>query len=533
MAVKNLDREPISPEPYDICIIGSGPAGLTLCAELADSGKHICVLESGQFSKSRFADGLRETVSDGEIIVRTSSRERIFGGTSTTWSGLSAPLDPIDFLKWPISLTDVEPYYIRAHRYGFSKYEQFKTSVIDPMRTEEDFSPKLARVQEKIFIASDPPWNFGKKMRYLFEKPNVDLLLDSTVIKLLEKENVVTEVHVRSSDGAQKKVLARLFVIAAGGIESTRLLLASGIGNQHGQVGKYLTNHPKGFFGIIRLTKKIRNLPHYFGFLHEGRSQYVGLRLSEDIQKSERLLNSYVRFEPMFPWTDNRGVEALIMFVKKTKRILNWWKQRQKKLLPLRDWNETGDHNNRYESMSVVKWLALIPVIFVHAPAVVSYSLHRLFPRREIAVKNIRIRNFIEMEPRGENRLILSNRRDAHGILVPEIYMSTSERDRKSLSRLHEILAEELEKNKIGRLDGNISKAAIWPISSDASHHLGGTIMGNDPRTSVVDKNLKVHSVDNLYVASGSVFPTSGCANPTYTICALSIRLAEFLKANP
>ena len=62
-------------------------------------------------------------------------------------------------------------------------------------------------------------------------------------------------------------------------------------------------------------------------------------------------------------------------------------------------------------------------------------------------------------------------------------------------------------------------------------HHMGGTRMGVDPRVSVVDSNLKVHGVDNLYVTGSSVFTTSGISNPTLTIIQLSLRLASYLES--
>ena len=62
-------------------------------------------------------------------------------------------------------------------------------------------------------------------------------------------------------------------------------------------------------------------------------------------------------------------------------------------------------------------------------------------------------------------------------------------------------------------------------------HHLGGTNMGKDKSKSVVDSNLKVHDIKNLYIAGSSSFATSGYTNPTYTIVQLSLRLADELHS--
>ena len=531
MAIINLTKDTVPETEYDICIVGSGPAGLTLARELTIQGKQICVLESGHERKTSYADKLREVKSSGEISIKTSSRERILGGTSTTWAGLSAPLDEIDFAHWPITSLDLKPYYEKAHEYGFPSLKDFEISALDTVRKTGDISFNFKNLEEKVFIAMDPPWNFGKKLRHIFDLPTADLYLDATVTKINSGgSGHIDSLTINSSVGKIATVHAKKFVIAAGGVESTRLLLASHIGNEHNVVGKYLTNHPKASFGIIRLNKKIKNLPHLFGYLHNGKSEYAGLRLKETKGRSQNTLNSYLRFEPMFPWTDNRGVEAVIVIMKKTKVFLEWWKKKQKKLIHLRDWNETGDDRPDRIKKESLEWFSLCLAIIKNIPAVCAYSVHRLFPKKEIYIKSIRIRNFMDMEPRGENKMWLGDTKDSFGIPLPEVSLTTSTRDQQSLIDLHRELRDELARENLGILEGNLETIKPWPIIADASHHLGGTIMGNDPKISVVDKNLKVHSIDNLYIVSGSVFPTSGCANPTYTICALALRLAEHLS---
>ena len=112
---------------YDVCIIGSGPAGLIVANELP-STLRVCVLESGSLEKTRFADGLRDTRSEGGYRIKTESRERVLGGASSTWSGLSGKFEPIDLEKrswvpysgWPITFEELESYYdLAAARYAF------------------------------------------------------------------------------------------------------------------------------------------------------------------------------------------------------------------------------------------------------------------------------------------------------------------------------------------------------------------------------------------------------------------------------
>ena len=141
----------------------------------------------------------------------------------------------------------------------------------------------------------------------------------------------------------------------------------------------------------------------------------------------------------------------------------------------------------------------------------------------------MRLRWYADMEPRAENRILLSAQTDAHGRRVPAVSYELGERDRETLRALHGRLRDELRRLRVGILEGNVSDV-ILAATEDASHHVGGTRMGRHARTSVVDADCRVHSVENLYVAGSSVFPTCGSANPTYTIVALAIRLAEHLS---
>lgn len=458
---------------YDICIIGSGPAGMTLCNELVNSGKKICMVESGYKKKNDHNDALREVVSEGEIKIKNHSRERIVGGTSTTWYGLSAPMDPIDMERWPVDHEELRKYYRKTVKYGFPKYEDF-------CATPSTIASK--NIEEKTFIAKIPAWNFGDKLKHIFKNKNIKLYTGSTVTHISAKKDVegkirATNIIIRDMYSDEQRISAKTFVLCAGGIENARLLLLSrdissaGLGNEYDQVGRYIMNHPKGNYGIIQLKKSAGGLKYLLGHTKSGWAQYAGVRVRENMQKSLGILNSYARFEPVFPWTRRKGLYAIL-----------------------------------------------------------SYIIYCILGKSRLFVREIRIRNFMEMEARPENRIVLDKKRDVNGKEIPKIILNNSELDKKSLVELHRILGEEIKKKDIGILESDLKTANPWPINTDASHHLGGTIMGNSPRSSVVNKNLKVHSVENLYICGGSVFPTSGNANPTYTICALAIRLAEFLR---
>ncbi len=516
---------------YTYCIIGTGPAGITLAHELSKTHESICLIESGSRKLIQDFSGVKKVLSVGEIVIKEKSRERVWGGTSHTWAGLSAPLDPVDFKKWPITLQDVEPYYKRLDEYGFAPYENFEESQFDAVKKQGDFVLELKNLEEKIFLASDPAVHFGKRYDDLLTKKNITVLLDSTVTHILQDtDKNITSVKIADINNNVREIRAKIFIICAGGLESTRLLLNANIGNNTNQVGKYLMNHPKNNFGMITLHKPIEKLPYLFGYLESGFAGYTGLRIQEPLQEELGILNSYIRFEPMFPWTDSVGVYSLITLTKRAKNILNYWKLKQKGLMHLKDYNETGDDNDVVAKNVPNMSESLIHVLH-DIRAVAHYALHRIQDKKEIAITRIRIRNFMEMEPSEKNCMTLSTELDIYGNPFPVVNLTTTELDRKSMITLHELLRKEVERSKLGVYEGNLEHTDPWPINFDASHHLGGTVMGTDVRTSVVNTNLRVHSADNLYVCSGSVFPTSGCANPTYTICALAIRLADHLSS--
>lgn len=533
---------------YDLCIIGSGPAGLTIANELRDSGITLCVLESGRARKSPHADKLRALESTG-ILVKEQSRERILGGASTTWSGLSSPLDAIDFAQrpqsevpgWPISRASLDRYYVRAaERYGFPNPRQLETAYFAPIRARGDWGAEWKDLDEKVFAASAPVRNFGTDLHDIFESDTCDLFLDATVVRLetaSDRSRVVSAL-VRSSDGSSWQLAADRFVVAAGGIENARLLLnstdslPSGLGNTHDQVGRYLMNHPKHYYGEIVLDTPVKELPYYFGHTKEGVAGYAGLRLKESVQKEKGLLNPYVRFEPLYPWSDSPGIEAFVTLIRSVGSLTNAWLRSKKgSIVPLRDYSEAERSSSAlHEHVSVVGRLKLFGTVLVHIIPVCRYVWSRLIEKGAPTVTRIRLRNFMEMEPRAENRVTLADEKDAYGERLASVHHECSALDKRSLIELHAALGHEVASLGLGHLQSNLGRERSWPIDQDASHHMGTTRMGHDPATSVVDENCKVHGVENLYMAGASVFPTSGCANPTLTLVALAIRLADHLK---
>jgi choline dehydrogenase-like flavoprotein len=549
--IRDFDqRDAALPDDYDVCIVGTGPAGTTVANELAGSGLRVAMLESGRLRPTQHGDALRRVTSEG-IFIKDYSRERVLGGASTTWAGLSSPLDACDLAQraylresdWPIEHAELMSLYAQAaERYRFPALEMFGANgprSFGAMRKKGALQPTWSRVEEKVFLAASEPQNFGREFRALFDSSELDVWLDATLVELDGERDGsrVREGVVRSSGGREARLRARVFVIATGGIENACLLLRSktpwkqGLGNEHDQVGRWMMNHPKNYRGILELARPVDSAPYFFGCLHQGFAGYAGLRLPEDVQREQKLLNSYIRLEPLFPWSDNRGVESLVLLVKKSNFFRRWKEKRAGEVVELRDYSETGDDSDlQNERKNAAGWLALTGEIVRNAPSVAAYAHSRLVRRRKPPIQRARLRNFIEMEPDPENRVVLGEERDAYGQPRAIVRHRCTERDQRSLLALHEALVDDFTRAGIGTLHTDLATAKPWPIDQDASHHMGTTRMGRNPKTSVADANGRVHSVENVYMAGASLFPTSGCANPTFTIVALSIRLARHLR---
>jgi len=525
---------------YDLCIVGSGPAGLVVANEVSRlrPGLRLCVLESGAAEQTPFADGLRDLDSTG-IVVKPHSRERVLGGASSTWAGLSAPLDEIDFERrpwvpfsgWPLSLEDLRPYYAAAaERYRFAPL-----GLYAPDRWGDAVSPAWAtRVGGKLFFRHEEPQRFGEEFSSVFERDGVDLYLRATVIRLEghPESAVATRAVWRGPAGEERSVRAQRFVLAAGGIENARLLLLStfavrdGLGNERDQVGRYLMNHPKGNFGAVVPTRPAPSVYPFMGLVDGPYRGFMGLRLTRGHQAERAALNSYLRLLPVRGWSDRPGVQALLHSVRRLRGGGGGEAAPSADPMEVLDEAEEGDVRRGA--------LGAASAVLRDHRAVRMFLAHRLRRTGRPPVTAFAVRNFMEMAPDPSNRVALGARRDALGTPLPAVHHEVGDLDRRSAAALHRALGHDLARGGWATMESDLREGTDpWPLRQDASHHLGTTRMGDDPATSVVDRHGRVHGAPNVYVAGGSVFPTSGNANPTFTIVALAIRLAEHLVALP
>lgn len=479
-------------EPYDVCIVGSGPAGTLLGSKLASRGARVLILESGRglvgwMTDQRIRSLARYEFTGDTDYPRSRTTSRLVGGNSNFWTGRCERFHPSDFEPhpytppqnpWPIGYADLDPYYDQAERLlrvrggprsrfspprrgplplppspdiwflkqlGSSLGVEFEESATaTPTKTMRIFN-----VQKEIL----PPF---------FASGRCALVTEATVTRLLAgPDRRITGAEVKAFDGTTKIARAKTFVISCGGIESPRMLLLSsseqfpnGIGNTHDMVGRGFNEHPNVSFTAT--------IPHAWGTI-------------VPTNKVARTHQYYSAFR-----AEGLGSVYPVM--------------RQAWVLP--------NHIATFRLSNLPRTIASGLGRVVRAPLFVGAG--------------------IEMKISPANRVTLSRTQtDLFGNPIAHLMMSYSDEDRRLLDRARGLLLDwfpRLEAKGVHELE------VAW-----SRHHQGACRMGRSPATSVVDADLKVHETPNLYVCGSEVFVTGGAMQPSLTIAALALRLADHL----
>ncbi len=507
----------------DVCVVGTGPAGLSIARELSGSELDVLILESGGTSRDPAADALSAIESTGLPYAddQSTARNRVLGGSSATWWGRLATFDDVDFAQrpwmpgsgWPVTREELRPYFARASAHlggtvADSDAEEVRAIVSG---TLPGLDPALFRPYAWTYSrdAADRRQAMRFGPRALREPmPGVRCLTAATVthVDTTPSGECVVGVEVRDPDGQVRHVRAPHVVLCAGGIENARLLLASnrvvptGVGNAHNLVGRYLMDHPRGPVATFRPEDTLRaqrvlgehRLPS-----RPGRTRLVaGLAPAPDLQAAERLLNCAF-------WID--GVVA------------------------------------RDDPLSAVSALAR-----GHSPArslrtavrgavQLAEGLRRFSIGGRAALRtmtHLDLWCMVEQVPDPESRITMSDRTDASGLPVPVVHWRTSPAEARTVRCATRRLTGELRRLglPVPELLPMVADDEVPFALPDAFHPTGATRMAADPREGVVDTQCAVHGVRGLHVAGSSVFPTSGHANPTQMVVALAVRLADRLK---
>jgi len=514
----------------DLCIVGAGAAGITIARELIDHSVRVCLLESGGLAPDSRTQSLYKGQNVGlPYLPLHRSRFRFFGGSTNNWTGWCRPLNRPDFERrdwiphsgWPFDRPHLDPYYERAQQicqlgpysYDLDDWEnELRGCFVFPGRY----------LLTEIFQFS-PPTLFGKTYRDPIERaPNVQTYLNANVLEfeMGDRSETVKTLVAATLDGNKFKVCSKVFVLAAGAIENARLLLLSikchkaGLGNQNDLVGRFFMEHPYCFCGVLKPSKSCPSLWLYT--LHNTetpgrfRKMLGALSPREEFLKSEKFTSGAIYF------AHRPRHKTLAQYNSLSAVSL----ARLKDALQHRYWPEYF----LVQARNISSGLDDLAKLFL------SKAAELVRPASELA-----IRAFLEPAPNLESRLTLSRERDRLGMPRIRLNWKLAEIDWKSFQGMLEILRDEFSRGGLGRIDIRVDTSkAGWPAGlTGGSHHMGTTRMHRDPAQGVVDSDCRVHETTNLFVAGSSVFPTAGHSNPTLTIIALAIRLADHLKRNP
>ena len=489
----------------DVCIVGGGPAGLTIAADLVGSNLDVVMLESGREAWDQRTQDLAEgpvTAEpfrfNGVDLTLSNTRMRQLGGSSNHWTGQCHPLDPHDFearaatggVGWPFGFDELAPWYDRATETVELLTPEWapswwSTATGTPLLATDD------RLRPVVFQFS-PPTRFGERQGPgLRAAGNVRCYVGATVTSLAVEAggSRVQAAEIAALDGNRFRVAATRYVLATGGVDVPRLLLAStgaspsGLGNGNDLVGRFFMDHPHAIGGRALLTVPSDELVAYVigPRTIEGRTglTWTGMSPTAAAQAEAGIGNGCVLL-----WSTGAG--------------------------PPR-----GDRD--VESWSVDAMRTVLAG-----------------PDGTTPVTEMTLSVRIEQAPNPESRVVLAGELDELGVPRAEVQWRLTDADRTTLRRTVDVVAESIGAAGLGRIEIDPGGRPLedWPIEI-GNHHMGTTRMSTDPAAGVVDPDGRLHEVDDLFVCSSSVFPTSGMANPTLTIVALAHRMAAHLLGGP
>jgi choline dehydrogenase-like flavoprotein len=532
---------------FDVCIVGSGPAGMTLAREISRSGFRVCLLESGGYKPAEEAQNLCAGAVDSAHGYREQTllegRRRQFGGTANLWNhemrGKSArhirylPLDEIDFERrdwvpesgWPFSRREMQPFYERAQEVcGIGKFDcraggrETETKNSRPWQTEKIESVVSQFGSSDIFLKH--------YRRELARDERVTVVLRAVLLQLQMDplSRAITSAEAGTPNGGRFQVRAQAFVLAAGGLENARILLLQdtlqrgGLGNQHDMVGRCFMDHPATTLGVLIPSSSAVFEETRFYDQHDvgGQPIMYQLHIRPEVMRREKMLNLCAVLVPHFKNLRANGPAVLHQLLVRGPRFL--WR-----------------HLSAAPPYNLQNGEPLDPPQSLRQRLLEQYySLGRCGWSRlgglERRFGEFGVHSLVEQSPDRSNRILLQEQTDAFGQRKAKVLWRWNELDLHSIRQAQQIFREELAAAGIGSFIPVEETIGSHPRRFASPHHfLGTTRMHDNPRNGVVDSDGRVHDVPNLFIAGSSVFPTGGFANPTLTIVALTLRLAAHL----
>jgi len=530
----------------EVAVVGTGPVGLAVAIRLAGRVGRIALIEAGdtRFKPAHSRDFFKaEQINDPRHLPTELNRRRMLGGTSSVWGGRCIPLDPEDFapvsgrLGWPIPFAEMNEHipgaleFLDAGRPDFCAASALRTSPVSSGASSGDLL--IDRIERY-----SKPTNVWRKWG-----PRLARSRDVTVIYGATCTNVVTNadgtravaLELRTASNRPYKVRAPTIVLACGGLETPRLLLASrgrrscGLGNEHDLVGRFYMTHlvsDARNVGALRFAAVETARAFDYCTTSDGVYGRRMILLSPAARQRDGVGN--IVFRPTRPPIDDpshRDPVLSAMFLARSLIIPpEYARSLEAGISRSRMWR---DH--AINAAAGFPRLCAFSIDWLKRRVLATRKLPSVFLHREDGTYPLEFN--AEHMPNPDSRVSLGDAVDPFG--VPRLVLQWQMRDSELawICRAYRALEAAIAKSGLGVLhfDADLSDTVQHALVSQGGHHIGTVRMGDDPRTGVVDKNGEVWSTHGLFVAGAAIFPTSGFANPTLTAVALAFRLADHL----
>jgi choline dehydrogenase-like flavoprotein len=443
-----------------------------------------------------------------------------------------APLDPVDLARrddvphsgWPLTRAALDPWYARAQAVaGLGAFAYAAQAWARPGSGPLDMAH--GTVTSSMFqFGPATAWTRDAVAR-LRADDRVRIVTGAVVTRLdAEAGGDATAVRgVRFVAGGRAgEVRARAVVLAAGGIENSRLLLLSagdgapgGLGNANDQVGRHFMEHPLVRGGLL-VVDPVGGLPGrlrlYDAHWNAGSLVMAKLTLTEDTVRQRGLVSTSVLLLPRDASLAEPGVRAF---------------------QGLRSPSAVAAGLGHRARLALRAGLGAPGLLRARRAIATQPGVDDAGWSRRPGAAGVRVLEMLhqtEQTPDPDNRVLLDDTLDQHGRRTAVLRWRWGAEDRRRVTAARDLYAEAFAKAGYATLVGGDWDGGQPRMIGGNHHHLGGTRMSRDPRDGVVDADCRVHGVRNLFVAGSSVFPTGGSVNPTLTIVALALRLAAHLK---